>query len=60
VAAVRNNRRFVGFEVDDTYFQLAQSRVNEARSEVTAPVAAQDSLSEPAPKTRQAPISQDK
>jgi site-specific DNA-methyltransferase (adenine-specific) len=57
VAAVRNNRRFVGFEVDDTYFQLAQNRVNEARREAAT---VQDSLSEPAPKTRQAHINQDK
>jgi site-specific DNA-methyltransferase (adenine-specific) len=32
VAAVKNGRRYVGFEIDDNYFHLAQKRISEAES----------------------------
>jgi site-specific DNA-methyltransferase (adenine-specific) len=32
VAAVQHGRRYVGFEIDESYFQLAQKRVAEAQS----------------------------
>jgi site-specific DNA-methyltransferase (adenine-specific) len=36
VAAVQHGRRYVGFEIDDNYFQLAQERVAAARNEAKA------------------------
>lgn len=35
VAAVKNGRRYVGFEIDDNYFALAQKRIAEAQSALT-------------------------
>jgi DNA modification methylase len=33
VAAVNTNRRFIGIEKDDNYFEIAQKRINEALKE---------------------------
>jgi site-specific DNA-methyltransferase (adenine-specific) len=33
VAAVNANRRFIGIEKDDNYFEIAQKRINEALKE---------------------------
>lgn len=37
VAAVKHGRRYVGFEIDDGYFALAQSRIAEAQSKGITP-----------------------
>jgi site-specific DNA-methyltransferase (adenine-specific) len=34
VAAVQHGRRYVGFEIDEAYFHLAQKRVAEAHSKL--------------------------
>ena len=33
VAAVKTNRRFIGFELDDKYFGIADKQINEALNE---------------------------
>ena len=33
VAAVNTNRRFIGIEKDDNYFEIAKKRINEALKE---------------------------
>jgi site-specific DNA-methyltransferase (adenine-specific) len=37
VAAVKNGRRYVGFEIDRSYFELAQTRVAEAQAALDNP-----------------------
>jgi site-specific DNA-methyltransferase (adenine-specific) len=35
VAAVNTNRNFIGIEMDESYFTVAQNRINEAKNKVT-------------------------
>lgn len=34
ISAISNNRNYIGFELDTTYYNIAQERVNERKSEV--------------------------
>lgn len=36
VAAVNTNRKFIGIELDEHYFEVAEKRINEALSENNA------------------------
>lgn len=35
VAAIKNNRNFIGFELDKTYFNTAQQRINDFKAQLT-------------------------
>ena len=35
VACVNTGRKFIGMELDDKYFEIAEKRINEARKEKT-------------------------
>ena len=34
VACKRNNRRFIGFEISEEYFEIAKERINKQRKEL--------------------------
>ena len=34
VACIKNNRHFIGFEIDEKYFNIANERIAKARAEV--------------------------
>lgn len=34
LACVRLNRRFIGIELDDTYFEIAKERIEEAQDKL--------------------------
>ncbi len=36
VAAIRTNRKFIGFEIDKEYYEIAKQRIEEAKSEVNS------------------------
>ena len=35
VACVNTNRKFIGIEMDDKYFEIAKKRINDAQEQIT-------------------------